>query len=197
MSRGAGEAHRHPAWSAPLGVKVVHGRVTLPESQTWTPILGSKWTVHPVPQFPTSVFLDDVGGWWGHVALTWEGTGESFGLLCLLTSLCLSLPLFMLCDDCDPLFLGTQKKIPMTVSGSPHTLKPLKPPCLATQGKSWKKRRKVRCPSSDGLPHEAAGWGLHSLLSLCCLCSGHGVEWHYVYLKMPAVRFHAKRHSSL
>lgn len=114
-----------------------------PEGQTPTPVSGSEgWIAHPVPQFPTSVLLDVVGD-----------VGESSGFLYLLTSLCLSLPLFMVSDDGGPLFLDAQKKTPMTVLGSPHTLKPSKPPCLATQGKSWKRRRKVRCPSSHGLLH--------------------------------------------
>lgn len=116
--------------------------------------------VHPTARFPTSVLLDVGGGWWGR-ALLCKGAGKPSGLLYLLTSLCLSLPLFTMCDDGGPLLLDDQRKTPMTVLGSPHTLKPLKPPCLATQGKSRKKRRKVRCPSSGGLFHEAAGWGLH------------------------------------
>lgn len=123
---------------------VQNGRVMLPEGQTLTPVSGSEgWIGHPVPQFPTSVLLDVVV----------SGAGESSGFLYLLTSLCLSLPRFMVSDDGGPLFLDAQKKTPMTVLGSPHTLKPSKPPCLATQGKSWKRRRKVRCPSSDGLLH--------------------------------------------
>lgn len=87
------------------------------------------------------------------------GAGESSGFLYLLTSLRLSLPFPTVCDDGGPFSLDAQKKTPMTVLGSPHTLKPLKPPFLATQGKSWRKRRKVRCPSSDGMLHGTAGWG--------------------------------------
>jgi hypothetical protein len=49
-------------------------------------------------------------------------------------------------------FPGYQKKTPMIALGSRHTLRSLSPPCLATQGKSWRKRKKVRCPRSDGLP---------------------------------------------
>lgn len=103
-----------------------------PEGQILTPVSGSEgWIAHPVPQFPTSVLLDVGGG----------GGGKSSGFLYLLTSLCLSLPLFMVSDDGGPLLLDAQKT-PMTVLESPHTLKPSKPPCLATQGKSWKRRRK-------------------------------------------------------
>lgn len=53
--------------------------------------------------------------------------------------------------------LDTQKKTPMTVLGSPRTLKSLNPPCPATQGRNWRKRRKVRCPCPDGLRGPGVG----------------------------------------
>uniref|UniRef100_A0A673SZA7 Presenilin n=1 Tax=Suricata suricatta TaxID=37032 RepID=A0A673SZA7_SURSU len=40
------------------------------------------------------------------------------------------------------LFTATQRKTPMTVLGSPHTLKSLSPRCLVTPGTTWRKRRK-------------------------------------------------------
>lgn len=64
-------------------------------------------------------------------------------------------------DGCLP-FPDAQKKTPTTVLGSPHTLKSLSPHHLATQGRSWRERRKVRCPCPRGLrvPWARAGWGL-------------------------------------
>lgn len=62
-------------------------------------------------------------------------------------------------DDGHLLFLDTQKKTPMTVLGSPCTQKSVSPPCLATQGRSWRKRRKVRCPCPDGLRGPGGGGG--------------------------------------
>lgn len=78
----------------------------------------------------------------------------------------LSLPLvlFFPRGDAGHLLLpDTQKKTPTTISGSPHTLKSSSTPCPATQGRSWRKRRKVRCPCPDGL-RGPGGWGAEGRL---------------------------------
>lgn len=73
------------------------------------------------------------------------------------TSLTRLLSLSLVLPHPPMVMLDTQKKTPMTVLGSPRILKSLSPPCPATQGRNWRKRRKVRCPCPDGL-RGPRGW---------------------------------------